>query len=328
MRPQTAFIIVSQSQTLARGVCEVVATLAPEVIVEPCGCHDEGLGTASQIVTTQVSAVMEKMSEQGAIVLMADFGAARLACQQVITDLGERSLRLGRGPLIEGTAAGAVAAAQGADLAEVLRSISAAAQFFPEEDAADILPPAPAVDPLAPRTVVYGGTEPLSARPAARLARIATGFDAQVTINDVDAGSVLALMGLKVHPGQELRIAAEGGESRRALDAVEAELSDSNAPWPEEIATDQMMEPEAVTQLREAAAQSPELPQKTAAEENNATSENMLPRPPAPINPLDPVGSNKIPAAPAASDTLAPAAESAELIKRIGVGPLPVSLEK
>lgn len=96
MRPQTAFIIVSQSQTLARGVCEVVATLAPEVIVEPCGCHDEGLGTASQKVTDQVSAVMEKMSEQGAIVLMADFGAARLACQQVITDLGERSLRLGR----------------------------------------------------------------------------------------------------------------------------------------------------------------------------------------------------------------------------------------
>ena len=121
MRPQTAFIIVSQSQTLARGVCEVVSTLAPEVIVEPCGCHDEGLGTASQIVTTQVSAVMEKISEQGAIVLMADFGAARLACQQVITDLGERSLRLGRGPLIEGTAAGAVAAAQGADLTEVLR---------------------------------------------------------------------------------------------------------------------------------------------------------------------------------------------------------------
>lgn len=276
MRPKTAFIIVSQSQTLARGVCEVVATLAPEVMVEPCGCHDEGLGTASQIVTTKVSAVMEKMSEQDAIVLMADFGAARLACQQVITDLGERSLRLGRGPLIEGTAAGAVAAAQGADLAEVLRSIRAAAQFFPDEDAADIMPPAPAVDPLAPRIVVYGGTEPLSARPAARLARIATGFDAEVTINDVDAGSVLALMGLKVEPGDELRIAAEGAESRRALDAVEAELNASNAPEPKDIATDQRAKAQVVSQPDEA---------------------------------LDPTA-------------------SAELIKRIGVGPLPVSLEK
>lgn len=276
MRPKTAFIIVSQSQTLARGVCEVVATLAPEVIVEPCGCHDEGLGTASQIVITKVSEVMEKMAEQDAIVLMADFGAARLACQQVITDLGERSLRLGRGPLIEGTAAGAVAAAQGADLAEVLRSISAAAQFFPDEDAADILPPAPAMDPLAPRTVVYGGAEPLSARPAARLARIATGFDAQVTINDVDAGSVLALMGLKVQPGAELRIAAEGAESRRALDAVETELSAPNAPESQEIATRQQAEPQAAGQPGEA---------------------------------LDPTS-------------------AAELIKRIGVGPLPVSLEK
>ena len=276
MRPKTAFIIVSQSQTLARGVCEVVATLAPEVIVEPCGCHDEGLGTASQIVTTKVSEVMEKMAEQDAIVLMADFGAARLACQQVITDLGERSLRLGRGPLIEGTAAGAVAAAQGADLAEVLRSISAAAQFFPDEDAADILPPAPAMDPLAPRTVVYEGAEPLSARPAARLARIATGFDAGVTINDIDAGSVLALMGLKVQPGAELRIAAEGAESRRALDAVEAELSAPNAPDSQGIATDQSAEPQAAGQPGEA---------------------------------LDPTS-------------------AAELIKRIGVGPLPVSLKK
>ena len=276
MRPKTAFIIVSQSQTLARGVCEVVATLAPEVMVEPCGCHDEGLGTASQIVTTKVSAVMEKMSEQDAIVLMADFGAARLACQQVITDLGERSLRLGRGPLIEGTAAGAVAAAQGADLAEVLRSIRAAAQFFPDEDAADIMPPAPAVDPLAPRIVAYGGTEPLSARPAARLARIATGFDAEVTINEVDAGSVLALMGLKVEPGDELRIAAEGAESRRALDAVEAELNAPNVPEPKDIATDQRAKAQVVGQPDEA---------------------------------LDPTA-------------------SAELIKRIGVGPLPVSLEK
>ncbi|WIK89133.1 HPr family phosphocarrier protein [Varibaculum cambriense] len=209
-----------------------------------------------------------------------------------------------------------------------MRSIRAAAQFFPEEDAADILPPAPAADPLAPRTVVYGGSEPLSARPAARLARIATGFDAQVTINDVDAGSVLALMGLKVQPGQELRIAAEGGESRRALDAVEAELTDANAPWPEEIATDQMPEPEAVTQLREAAAQTPELSPKAATEESNATSENILPPPPDPHSPLDSATSSKFPQAPAASDTPAPAAESAELIKRIGVGPLPVSLEK
>lgn len=272
MRPKTAFIIVSQSQTLARGICEVVATLAPEVMVEPCGCHDEGLGTASQIVTEKVSMVMEKMAEQDAIVLMADFGAARLACQQVITDLGMRVLRLGRGPIVEGTAAGVVAAAQGADLAEILRAIGAAAQFFPEEEAKDILPPTPAPDPLAPRTVVYGGSEPLSARPAARLARIATGFHAQVSINGIDAGSVLALMGLKVQPGDELRIVAEGGESRKALDAVEAELSEPG-DWPEEKASE-------------------------------------------------------IPALPVEQDSGASATEPAELIKRIGVGPLPVSLEE
>ena len=121
MHPKTAFIVVSQSQTLARGVCEVVASLAPEVLIEPCGCHDEGLGTAAEIISAQVSVIMEKLSEQDSIVLMADFGAARLACQQVITDLGMRVLRLGRGPIVEGTMAGAVAASQGAGLAEILR---------------------------------------------------------------------------------------------------------------------------------------------------------------------------------------------------------------
>ncbi len=328
MHPKTAFIIVSQSQTLARGVCEVVATLAPEVIVEPCGCHDEGLGTAAQIVTDKVSAVMEKLSEQDSLVLMADFGAARLACQQVITDLGERSLRLGRGPIVEGTAAGVVAAAQGAELAEVLRSISAAAQFFPEEDAADILPPAPAPDPLAPRTVTYGASEPLSARPAARLARIATGFDAQVTINQVDAGSVLALMGLKVKPGDELRIAASGGESLKALDAVEAELSEPSGDWPPEITTDKAAEPEAVVQLREAAALSQENAEKVAAARKSATSANVPPPPPAPTNPLGEARTSDFPKAAAQPDGLASAEASAELIKRIGVGPLPVSLKE
>lgn len=229
MHPKTAFIVVSQSQTLARGVCEVVASLAPEVLIEPCGCHDEGLGTATEIISAQVSVIMEKLSEQDSIVLMADFGAARLACQQVITDLGMRVLRLGRGPIVEGTMAGAVAASQGAGLAEILRAISAASQFFPEEDAADILPPPPALDPLAPRTVLYSGEHPLSARPAARLARIATGFDAQVTLNGVQAGSVLALMGLKINPGDEVTIAATGPQSRNALDAVEAELTGQTA---------------------------------------------------------------------------------------------------
>ena len=77
--------------------------------------------------------------------------------------------------------------------------------------------------------MLYSGEHPLSARPAARLARIATGFDAQVTLNGVQAGSVLALMGLKINPGDEVTIAATGPQSRNALDAVEAELTGQTA---------------------------------------------------------------------------------------------------
>ncbi|PZU53251.1 MAG: phosphoenolpyruvate--protein phosphotransferase, partial [Brevundimonas sp.] len=66
----------------------------------------------------------------------------------------------------------------------------------------------------------------LHARPAARIAACAKGFDARVTLRlgerRADAASLVALMGLGVRDGDELKLEASGRQAAEALEAVRA----------------------------------------------------------------------------------------------------------
>lgn len=225
-----AFIIISQSHTLARGICEVVAPMAPDVLIRPCGCHDEGLATATEILDHCIDDALADSAPGTVIVLMADFGSARLAAQQVINERGARNIVLGRGPVVEGTSAGIVAAQQGEDASAVMRAIAGAAQFFPNVDSEEDTLSSVKVseDPLAPRNVTVNHPEGLSARPAAIVARMASGFNATVMIDGKDATSVLALMRLGISQGDHIVLTAEGPEAGLALtnlsEAIEAGL--------------------------------------------------------------------------------------------------------
>ena len=66
----------------------------------------------------------------------------------------------------------------------------------------------------------------LHARPAALLARLVAGFDAEVTVNDVDAASVLALMGLGLEKGDEMHVRARGAQAEDAMAAVDQAVAD------------------------------------------------------------------------------------------------------
>lgn len=216
------FVVVSQSQTLARGLCEVVAPMAPDITIYPCGCHDEGLATASELISDAVDEVRKIEGNDCPIVLMADFGSARLAAQQVVSERADRQIVLGRGPFVEGTSAGVVAAQQGDDIPAIIRAIAGAAQFFPvsEAEVAEIATPLEPKDPLAPRDVQVNHPEGLHARPAALVARLACDFDARITIDGADATSVLALMRLGVDHGDHVVLAAEGPEADIALEKM------------------------------------------------------------------------------------------------------------
>lgn len=60
----------------------------------------------------------------------------------------------------------------------------------------------------------------LHARPAALVAREVAAHQASVTIDGVDAASVLELMRLGAVPGQTVRVVASGPAAAQALDAV------------------------------------------------------------------------------------------------------------
>ncbi|MDO5746887.1 MAG: HPr family phosphocarrier protein [Actinomycetaceae bacterium] len=227
-----AFIVVSQSHTLARGICEVVAPMAPDVTILPCGCHDEGLATATELLTQCIDEVLASSEPGTVIVLMADFGSARLAAQQVINERGSRDVVLGRGPVVEGTSAGVVAAQQGEKAAAVVRAIAGASQFFPSMEAEDdelaaVKTPA---DPLAPRNVTVNHTEGLDARPAAIVARMASGFNARINIDNADATSVLALMRLGIKEGDHIVLTADGPEAGLALTQISEAIENGLEP--------------------------------------------------------------------------------------------------
>jgi len=64
----------------------------------------------------------------------------------------------------------------------------------------------------------------LHARPASQLARLATQFEATITVHQADksadAGSVLGLMMLESQQGKSVRIEVSGPDASEALDAV------------------------------------------------------------------------------------------------------------
>ncbi|AFK19310.1 HPr family phosphocarrier protein [Haloferax mediterranei ATCC 33500] len=71
----------------------------------------------------------------------------------------------------------------------------------------------------------------LHARPASQFVETANSFDAEITLGRVDddslvpAASMLAVTGLGVSHGEEIRLVADGDDAEAALDALEDVLS-------------------------------------------------------------------------------------------------------
>lgn len=66
----------------------------------------------------------------------------------------------------------------------------------------------------------------LHARAATQLVQLANQFDAQITLHkgdkQADASSVLGLMMLESHQGEQVTITSEGNDASEAMDAIEA----------------------------------------------------------------------------------------------------------
>ncbi|MGC5168489.1 dihydroxyacetone kinase phosphoryl donor subunit DhaM [Luteimicrobium sp. DT211] len=230
-RPHTALVLVSHADELARGAARLAAQMAPAVTIEVAGgLPDGGLGTDFDRVQ---EALGRALAAADGVVVLADLGSAILTVESATEFLDADDaarVHLATAPFVEGAVAAAVSANGGAGAEEVLRVAERAGGSFAPTTTPG--PPAPAAldaggraglgapAEVLRRTVTIRNALGLHARPAAELARTASGFDAEVTVGGVEAASVLELMGLGATGGQAVEVTAQGPEAAEALDAV------------------------------------------------------------------------------------------------------------
>ncbi|TDE97188.1 HPr family phosphocarrier protein [Occultella glacieicola] len=227
MNTATALVLVSHSAQLAAGTVEVAQQMAPDVALRAAGGTEDGrIGTSYDLVERVVTDLLDGGAT--AVVILTDLGSAALTAESVVDILDDDRVVVVDAPFVEGAVAAAVAAQSGADAAATGAAARTAVGAFgasAPDDAttADGGVAAESADAVE-RSVVLRNRLGLHARPAATLARKAADFDAEVTLNGVDAASVLALMGLGLTGGAEVRLRATGPQATQAVEAIVADV--------------------------------------------------------------------------------------------------------
>ncbi len=72
------------------------------------------------------------------------------------------------------------------------------------------------------RSVILDNETGLHARPASEFVKEASKYDAKVTVNGVDAKSLLGIMAMGAAKGTELNLVAEGPEAEAAVNGLVA----------------------------------------------------------------------------------------------------------
>lgn len=230
MTARVALVLVSHSAELARGAAELAGQMAPDVLVRGVGGGpDGGLGTSLDAIQKTLEEVLAVLADVGAagggVVVLGDLGSSVLTVEAALElddTLAEHAV-LARAPFVEGAVAAAVTAHGGADRDAVLASANASIGMFAAIEAAQSPgagEPPSAGEPEGARTVTVRNPLGLHARPAALVSRKVAELGASVTIDGVDASSVLQLMALGATRGRELRVEATGDGAAEAVATV------------------------------------------------------------------------------------------------------------
>ncbi|WP_244285840.1 dihydroxyacetone kinase phosphoryl donor subunit DhaM [Cryobacterium zongtaii] len=220
-------VFVSHSVEIASGLVTLARQMAPNVaLVAAGGMDDGGIGTSFD----KIAAGIEEADHGSGVVLLCDLGSAILTAETAVDFLDDEvraRVRIADAPLVEGGVSAAVAAEIGGDLAAVLAAAESAGGAGAAP--ADAAPPAPGTagtqdlpQPVS-RTVTLRNRDGLHARPAADFVKLASQFDAEVSVNGKDAHSLLGIMSLGLTRGMSVEISGPDERSRAAVDAL-AEL--------------------------------------------------------------------------------------------------------
>ena len=245
MSVRVSFVIVSHSASLAAGVCELAAQMAPDVHFEAAGGTDDGrIGTSYDLVEAALEAAAAAVEGEGSgVIVLTDLGSATMTVESVIdmSDEPER-VRFVDTCLVEGAVASSVRAQLGEDLDQVADVAASLAPRLDDALAQEAPSPAagepggggaPASSTWAQGDAVVADPVGLHARPAAAFVRLAGTFDAEVTVNGADGGSVLELMALGITQGQSVHIEANGADATAAVAALTDMLESATPQQPE-----------------------------------------------------------------------------------------------
>ena len=110
-------VLVSHSATLASGLVELIAQLAPDVTVLIAAGTDDGrIGTSPDAV----AAALGSADSGDGVVVIPDLGSAVLSVRVALEDVPDLNAVLVDAPFVEGAVSAAVTAGTGATLAEVV----------------------------------------------------------------------------------------------------------------------------------------------------------------------------------------------------------------
>ena len=232
MSVRVSFVIVSHSASLAAGVCELAAQMAPDVHFEAAGGTEDGrIGTSYDLVEAALEAALNAVEGEGSgVIVLTDLGSATMTVESVIDMCDEpERVRFVDTCLVEGAVASSVRAQLGEDLDQVADVAAALAPRVDDVPAQEAPSPATGADAgggaqassaWAQGDAVVADPVGLHARPAAAFVRLAGTFDAEVTVNGADGGSVLELMALGITQGQSVHIEANGADATAAVAAL------------------------------------------------------------------------------------------------------------
>lgn len=229
-------VFVSHSSDIASGLVTLAGQMAPTVALVAAGGRDDGgIGTSFDKITAGIA----EADRGSGVVLLCDLGSAILTAETALEFLDEdvrERVRIADAPLVEGGVAAAVAAEVGGDLAAVVAAAESAggspasgsgnrvaespADSGGATDVAGVAVEAGGATPRVSRTVTLRNRDGLHARPAADFVKLASGYDAEVTVNGKDAHSLLGIMSLGLTRGMSVQISGPDERSRAAVDAL------------------------------------------------------------------------------------------------------------
>jgi len=217
--PRVGLVFVSHSVKIAEGLVELAGQMAPHTVLVAAGGTDEGgIGTSFTLVLGGI----ERADAGAGVAVLCDLGSAILTAETALDFLDEglrARVRIVDAPIVEGGVAAAVAAEVGDSLDDVVRAARSAAPGAPTSAGS---PPegTPAGPAVVTRTVTLTNKDGLHARPAADFVKLASTFDARVTVNGKDATSLLAIMSLGLIRGKTAEISSSDAHGAEAVEAL------------------------------------------------------------------------------------------------------------